>query len=104
MTILRRAEALQDLEDISDYLASRSPALAVRFLNAAEQTFSDLEAMPGLGAICPLHNPRMQGVRQWRIRGFNKYVVIYRPITDGVEILRVLHGSRDLSNILEENP
>ncbi len=104
MTILRRAEALRDLEDISDVLASRSQATAVRFLEAAEQTFSDLESMPGLGAVCPLRNPRMQDVRQWRVRGFNNYVVFYRPVDGGVEILRVLRGSRDLSNILEGTP
>ncbi len=104
MTILRRAEAIQDLEDISDYLASRSPATAIRFLDAAEQTFGDLEAMPGLGAVCPLQNPQMQGVRQWQVKGFPRYVIIYRPLNGGVEILRVLHGSRDISSILEGSP
>jgi toxin ParE1/3/4 len=104
MTIVRRAEVIQDLEDISDALAARSPATAIRFLDAAEQTFADLEAMPSMGAVCPLQNPQMQNVRQWRVRGFSKYVVIYRPLNGGVEILRVLHGSRDLPSILEGGP
>ena len=29
------------------------------------------------------------------------YIIIYRPISDGVEIVRVLHGSRDIESLFE---
>lgn len=36
-----------------------------------------------------------------RLRSFPvaRYVLFYRPIDDGVEIVRVLHGSRDIDSI-----
>jgi plasmid stabilization system protein ParE len=33
---------------------------------------------------------------------FRKYLVFYRPIPGGIEVLRVLHGSRDIAAILAE--
>jgi toxin ParE1/3/4 len=36
------------------------------------------------------------GLRSFPI---GKYVLFYRPIHDGVEIVRVLHGSRDIDSI-----
>jgi hypothetical protein len=33
---------------------------------------------------------------------FKKYLVFYRPVADGVEIARVLHGARDIYGILAE--
>ena len=33
---------------------------------------------------------------------FPKYLVFYRPITDGIEVIRVLHGARDLDGILAD--
>jgi len=30
------------------------------------------------------------------------YVVIYRPIGDGVDVLRILHGRRDYSRLFHE--
>jgi toxin ParE1/3/4 len=32
---------------------------------------------------------------------FRNYLVFYRPIEDGVEVLTVLHGARDLQAVLE---
>jgi plasmid stabilization system protein ParE len=32
---------------------------------------------------------------------FRNYLVFYRPIRDGIEVLTVLHGARDLHAVLE---
>jgi toxin ParE1/3/4 len=32
---------------------------------------------------------------------YSRYVIFYRPIKDGVEIVRVLHGARDLGRALQ---
>ena len=31
----------------------------------------------------------------WRITGFDNYLIFYRPVEGGVEIIRVLHAKRD---------
>jgi toxin ParE1/3/4 len=41
------------------------------------------------------------GIRLWRIRGFERYLIFYRPIPDGIEVIRVLHGARDIDTIFE---
>lgn len=39
-------------------------------------------------------------VRSWRVRGFPRHLIFYRALPDRVQILRVLHGARDLPRAL----
>ena len=41
-------------------------------------------------------NEWLAGGRVWRISGFEKHLIFYRPRPEGVEILDVIHGARDL--------
>jgi toxin ParE1/3/4 len=45
-------------------------------------------------------NIDLQGVRWFPVKGFPKVLVFYRPLNDGVEVLRVLHGAQDLAFLL----
>jgi plasmid stabilization system protein ParE len=36
------------------------------------------------------------------INGFERILVLYRPLTDSVEILRVIHGSRNIQALLRK--
>lgn len=73
---------------------------AERFLELAEVTFAQLSTIPGMGKVVRLVASRMGEIRQWRIKDFQDYLIFYRIQDDRVEILRVLHGSRDLEGIL----
>ena len=42
----------------------------------------------------------MGEIRQWRVKDFKEYLIFYRIQDDRVEILRVLHGARDLEGLL----
>ena len=35
----------------------------------------------------------------WRVKGFEKYLVFYRPLKDGIVVLRVIHGARDIEDL-----
>jgi toxin ParE1/3/4 len=48
-------------------------------------------------------NPRLAGLRVGRVEGFEKHLIFYRPGDDGVEIIRVLHGARDIDSVLDED-
>jgi len=37
-----------------------------------------------------------RSARVFRVRGFEKVLIFYRPSRQRIEILRVLHGSQDL--------
>lgn len=98
-----RQGARQDLVDIfRRYAREAGIGTARRFLAQAEKTFRRLAGMPGIGAHLDLENPALADLRFFPISHYKKYLVFYRPITDGIEIARVLHGARDIQRILVE--
>jgi toxin ParE1/3/4 len=92
----------RDVDEHFIYLAKRSGDAGVRFLRAADATFEQLAAMPELGQRQDFGGDRLVGVRAWQIRGFENYLVFYRPIQGGVEIIRVLHAARDVPTVFED--
>jgi toxin ParE1/3/4 len=73
-----------------------------KFLTAADDTFKQLAQTPKMGRVCGFNNPNLADVRQQVIKGFRNYLVFYRTIDGDVEILRVLHGRRDIEALLDE--
>jgi toxin ParE1/3/4 len=101
--IARRPRAKLDLIEHYSYIARDKVAPAERFLRVAEAAFELLARMPTIGTAWESPNPRLVGVRVYPLpRGYRNYLVFYRPIEDGVEVLTVLHGARDLGSALGE--
>jgi toxin ParE1/3/4 len=95
------ASADRDLDDQAAYLATQaSLETALRFYDAASYTFGKIASMPGIGKRWPSANPRLAGLRVWRVEGFGKHLIFYRPADDGIEIIRVLHGARDIDSVM----
>jgi toxin ParE1/3/4 len=86
-----RAEA--DLAAIGDHVAADNPTAAARLLEKLEAQCGMLGERPLLGPARPDIAP---DARAW-VAG--KYLILYRAEADGVEIVRVVHGARDLSRI-----
>jgi toxin ParE1/3/4 len=103
MAITRRDAALQDLIGLAYYIALDNAEAAYRFLDAAEETFRDLERMPLMGSSRDFQNSALEGIRMWRVKDFPKHLIFYRPIKDGVEIIRVLHSARDIAGLFSED-
>jgi toxin ParE1/3/4 len=98
---LVRPKADQDLDKEAFYLASEaSPEVGHRFLYSAHETFGLLAAQPQMGWHARLKQPKLTDVRVFRVAGFERILVLYRPCPDGVEILRVVHGSRNVQLLL----
>jgi toxin ParE1/3/4 len=91
-----KPKADHDLDEYADYLAEASVDLALRFLDLAHRTFALLATQPNMGRRCRLRHPRLEGLRVFRVRGFEDLLILYRPQPQGVEVLRVVHGSRNL--------
>jgi len=92
----------RDLNEQFIYIAGDSLEAAMRFLEAARSTFEQLATMPELGGAHEFDHPKLVGIRVWQVRKFERYLVFYRPIESGIEVVRVLHGSRDIAGVFEE--
>jgi toxin ParE1/3/4 len=92
--------ARDDLTALSEYLRQRSPPSALRFLDAAKETFALLASMPGLGEPFALEPPLLQGIRRSAVSSrFPSHIIYYRPLDEGIIVLRVVHGSRDTDSL-----
>ena len=101
--VKKKPRALRDLARHAAYLEEHANlSTAERFLDVAEDAFARLAAMPNMGRRREMRSTRFAALRQWPIRNFENYLIFYQPIENGIEVLRVLHGARDIDRILEE--
>ena len=56
--------------------------------------------MPGMGAATSFSDSGKRNLRRWRIRGFENFLIFYRQIANGIEVIRVLHGAREIELLL----
>ena len=99
--IVQRPRAEQDIIDQVFHIHRDNPAAARRLLAAIDHTLAMLLDLPEIGAR--RHHGRIEGLRMWQVRGFEKHLIFYRPSKDGIEVIRVLHASRDLVAVLDED-
>ena len=88
-------EALNDLEIIRDFIAIDNVEAAERLIDQFFEAFEQLAAWPKTGHART--DLTLKSVRFWPV---DSYLVVYRGYSDGVQIVAVLHGSRDVPSIL----
>lgn len=93
--ILITPAAENDLVNIWVYIARDNPVAADRTYQAAEKTFEAIAAMPGIGTAYWTARTKLQGLRFFPVKNFQNYVIYYREISEGIEIVRVLHARMD---------
>lgn len=93
--VAARAEA--DLAALWDYVAQQSEAAADRLVATLVERFPTLALFPGMGRL------REELAPMLRSFPVGNYVIYYRPLEEGVEIVRVIHAARDIRSLLEEN-
>jgi toxin ParE1/3/4 len=87
-----------DLRTVARFIHQDNPTAARFFLEAAYDAFEFLARNPGVGRQrTDLGFPE---IRSWRIPSFRRYLIFYRELPDRIQIWRVLHGARDLENIV----
>ena len=88
-------EALQDLQDIWDYIATENLDAADRVIDTLFAAFEQLAALPGLG-----HRREDLTNRPLRFWTVEAYLVIYRAEQTPIEIVAVTRGGRDIPRLL----
>jgi toxin ParE1/3/4 len=98
-TVTKKRPAEIDLLNHFLFIGEDNLDAAERFLAAAEDAITKLADMPGMGALRDFKNSELVGLRSWPIKGFESYLVFYMPTPTGIDVLRVLHGARDLERL-----
>jgi len=97
-----RARALRDILSSAEYLEEHGgEEIAHRFLDAVRSTFEALAKMPKVGALCAFRKPALRRIRRWPVKDFENWLIFYQPKRNGVEIVHVIHGARDIDSLLD---
>jgi toxin ParE1/3/4 len=98
-TLAWTAMARQDVDDIYDYIGQQDgrPAVADKFVMQLEETCSQYAAAFAAGHV--LGTDRSDLGESYRAIAHKRWVIIFRPIEDGIEVLRVVDGSRDYGRL-----
>lgn len=95
--IIRRPRAELDLIDIWHYIATESsPERADGVYDRIEQAIKTLAEYPGMGRS---RDELLPDLRSYPV---GRYVVYFFPLDDGIRVARILHGSRDIPAIFED--
>ena len=89
-TVRRTIQARSDLIGIGLYIGADNPSAADHFLDVLEAKLHLLAAHPELG------QPRPELATCLRSFVVRNYVLFYRPMKDGIELIRVLHSAREI--------
>ena len=95
--IIKRPRALSYLAEIWDYIADDSEVRADAFVATIDAKFQTLAKQPGIGRM---RDELATGLRSLPI---GRYVIFYLSLADGIEIIRVLHGARDIDTIFQDD-
>jgi toxin ParE1/3/4 len=99
---LRPRSRLDLLEAFNFLCENGSVETGLRFRAAVIDILDRLFQNPSMGAPYESGIPSLLKVRRLPIRGFEKYLLFYQPVKEGIEVVRVLHGSRDILRIFRE--
>jgi toxin ParE1/3/4 len=98
-----RPLAWREINEQLDYLEEQDGLeTAERFLDLLISSFEDLSRMPRMGVLCGFREPATRRLRRWPVKGFENWLIFYQPRRDGVEIVHVMHGARDIETLLDE--
>jgi toxin ParE1/3/4 len=92
MKIIWTKPAVQDIESIKAYIARDSEYYALRFVDKIIKSIDGLKEFPHRGRS-------VQEVDDKNVKEllFQNYRIIYRTELKQIQILTIIHGSRDLS-------
>lgn len=91
--VLRTRQANTDLLEIWTYIAENAFEAADRVLDALNQRCQAVAEMPGMGRLRDDLALSLRSIPE------GNYVIYYRPIENGIQVIRVLHGARDTRDL-----
>jgi toxin ParE1/3/4 len=93
-TLKRHPLAEQDLIEIHNYIHRDNPSAAEKLVRAVNAKCELLARSPRIGRARPELKPDLRSFP------YGAYLILYRIIEDGVEIVRVAHSARNLDDLV----
>jgi toxin ParE1/3/4 len=95
-------KAKEDVREVALYIADDNLRAAEAFRLTLERVRLTLADLPEIGRVYDFGNHELKGLRMLPVPNFTKYLVfyVYREPEEEVEIIRVLHGARDIPALL----
>lgn len=90
-------EAEADLNGIWEYIAEDNPVAAFAVIDRIEEKCGLLSDQPRMGQRCENLAPALRSFP------VGNYMIFYRKATNGIDIIRVLHGARDIESLFTED-
>jgi len=85
------------------YAENANIETADRFLAALESATELLASQPEAGIRLFVRRGELHGIRRFPLAGgFEKILLFYFPLSDGIDLVRVIHGRRDIDRLLLE--
>jgi toxin ParE1/3/4 len=82
-----------DMEEIGLYIANDNVDTALRFVSFIEEKCQRIADTPNIGRARYNLAPSL---RSFPVDG---YLVLYKPLDDGIAVVRVVHSSRDIPHL-----
>ena len=92
-TLILSPSAQQDLADIFDYIARDKPRAAANWVCKIEEKCRLISTVPNFGELRPEYG------REIRSSVVGRYVIFYRELEDGIQVVRVIPGDRDIRSL-----
>lgn len=97
-----RPQAEADIDEILTWLLENNSAAATRFVMELRDTFELLAENPLIGATRQYRVPALRGIRMFPLKKYSAYLIFYLNSENTLDIVRVLHASRDLQSLFED--
>jgi toxin ParE1/3/4 len=88
--------AIRDLESISSYFSEVNVEAGERFLQGFNKRCKQLASFPSMGRRYDDLNPGLRGLP------LEGYIILYRILEAGIEIVRVANGRQDLRSLFDQ--
>lgn len=93
--VVRRPLAGADIADIWGFIAEDSVIQADAWVDRLDVRLHLLATQPLMGRARDELSPGL------RSQPFGRYVIFYEPLSDGIDVVRVIHSARDIESAFD---
>ena len=92
MRIIKSSLAMLDIAESANYFAQEDTTIAIKFLEAVEESISLISITPKIGSVKKIQQTEL---RMWFVKDFKHHLIFYTAHKNKIHIIRVIHSSRD---------